>query len=671
MQERKKLYDPSADEAFQKPFIDRDEWLEREGYRCRYVHGGFEGTELRFAFFFPEADAYRGRFFHYLSPVQGDENAALSMHGMEDRIGFAVTHGAYYVESNMGVASFASMRDTTIIYRASAAAAEFSRKTAREMYGGGRPYGYVYGGSGGSYKTFACIENTAVWDGAVPYVTGTPVSIPNSFTMRARAKRVLRRVLPLIADHTEPGGIEKEELYSKMTDEEAAVLEEATRFGFPMRDWFMYSILDDGSLPIFVQMLRAADPEYYTDFWTKEGYFGADPNNSVNRDRIRFEARIVEMNIPGVEERKDACPTGADDAWKRGRVSLEGKAWLRLDRSFPSDAYVQGTYVTLISGESRGYSVVLKEGRGDIAVIEPFFGACDFAEKFANVKPGDGVLVDNSDYIALQSLHIHQTPKSGYPSWNVYRNADGTPKYPQRPLDFGLRFARGGCGSVQSGDFGNAKVIVVAALMDESALPWMADWYRRLVQEVRGDDAPHYRLWYVDRAFHGDQERTPDDLHLVSYLGVLHSALLSVSDWVERGIAPNETTVYSVEEGIVTAPDDARLRKGVQPTVSLLAGGEKCAVCRCGEEVEFAARIVLPERGGRLTAVEWSFDGRSDYPEKGTFLSDGETAEAYARHRFEQAGTYFVAVRCISQLRGEDDRFTRIFALDRVRVTVK
>ncbi len=160
-------------------------------------------------------------------------------------------------------------------------------------------------------------------------------------------------------------------------------------------------------------------------------------------------------------------------------------------------------------------------------------------------------------------------------------------------------------------------------------------------------------------------------MHLVAYLGVLQSALLAVSDWVERGIVPNDTTVYSVNEGVISVPNSAKERKGVQPTVNLLANGEKCAVCKAGESVSFTAEIELPERGGKVTGVEWSFEGENDYPEKGTFSVSGDTVAASARHSFEKAGTYFVVVRCISQLRGVNDLYTRIFNIDRVRVIVE
>ena len=65
------------------------------------------------------------------------------------------------------------------------------------MYGGHRPYGYVYGGSGGAFKTMSCFENRIdVWDGAVPFVHGSPISMQNLFTVQAHAIRILRANSP-------------------------------------------------------------------------------------------------------------------------------------------------------------------------------------------------------------------------------------------------------------------------------------------------------------------------------------------------------------------------------------------------------------------------------------------------------------------------------------------
>ncbi|MDR2751751.1 MAG: hypothetical protein LBC41_13920 [Clostridiales bacterium] len=177
------LYDAKTDPAFGKPYIDVDEW--REGMvHFRYVHGGFEGTDARFSFFFPRKEDYKNRFFHFMAPAQGSEDASLRERGEDSKIAFAITHGAYFVETNMGAAPFAGpLPDPSIIYRASAASAEYSREVAARLYGPHRPYGYIYGGSGGAFKTMSCVENASAWDGSVPFVSGTPISIPNCFTV--------------------------------------------------------------------------------------------------------------------------------------------------------------------------------------------------------------------------------------------------------------------------------------------------------------------------------------------------------------------------------------------------------------------------------------------------------------------------------------------------------
>lgn len=86
----------------------------------------------------------QGRFFHYVTAVPDNENL---------------------VETNGGgtnqTAGPASGADPTIAaYRANAAAAQFSRVIALKLYGGKRPYGYLYGGSGGGYRTLGSMENT-------------------------------------------------------------------------------------------------------------------------------------------------------------------------------------------------------------------------------------------------------------------------------------------------------------------------------------------------------------------------------------------------------------------------------------------------------------------------------------------------------------------------------
>ena len=196
------------DPDYTTPYVDADEWRD-EPVRHRYVHGGFEGTDLRFSCYFPPEERYAGRFFQPILAVSGTEHAFGSsmLQGMGGSIAFAVDSGAYMVESNLGSLTPYPGDDGTVTgYRASAAAAEYSRILAAEMYGEHRPYGYCYGGSGGGYKTMSCMENTDVWDGGVPFIIGSPMSLPNVFSVQAHAMRILWEKFPQIVDAVDPGG---------------------------------------------------------------------------------------------------------------------------------------------------------------------------------------------------------------------------------------------------------------------------------------------------------------------------------------------------------------------------------------------------------------------------------------------------------------------------------
>ena len=105
------------------------------------------------------------------------------------------------------------------------------------MYGHHRPYGYVYGGSGGAFRTIGCVETQpGVWDGSIPFVHGSPAAIPNVFTVQAHAMRILWGKFPQIVDAIEPGG--SGDMSAGLNPEEQDALLEVTRMGLPPRAWF-------------------------------------------------------------------------------------------------------------------------------------------------------------------------------------------------------------------------------------------------------------------------------------------------------------------------------------------------------------------------------------------------------------------------------------------------
>ncbi|MGC6176861.1 hypothetical protein [Lacrimispora sp. 38-1] len=679
MDNTKKIYFAKEDPQFQEPYIDTEEIRERNlpgdnVIPYLYIHGGFHGTNVKFIFCFPQKEQYQGRFFQFLSPFPGpdEEIASLEKVAEDDKIAFAITHGAYFVETNMGSgAAFETIPDSTIVYRASAAAAEYSRVKAKELYGEHRVYGYIYGGSGGGYKTISCIENTKAWDGGVPYIIGSPVAIPNCHTTKVHGLRVLRHVLPRIVDALEPGG--SGDMYEGLNKEEAAVLKEVTAMGMPPRSWFWHKNMDDGALPVLAPSVVMNDPGYFVDFWKEKGYMGTEENGSAVNDRIQFRSRVKRVYIP--EEKKESTVSagnGADDAFKK-MLNDGGKCYLELDK-IPTgkDLYLCGVNIIFEDGEAKDQRLLLGSIVDNKVTIGMCFGVESIPEVLGKVKAGDQVMLDNSDYIAIQTYHRHQVPDREYTVWDQYRDKSGNPVLPQRQNILSQSIALSGAGSIQDGDI-QGKAIVVASVMDESAFPWQPDWYRRKVTEEKRENVDdQFRLWYVDNSLHDDQEKTVDELHVTSYMGLLRQALLDLSDWVEKGIEPSDNTAYTVEDGQVILPLTARERRGIQQVVTLTANSGVCARVKTGEEVYFEAKVQFPPKSGKVTAVEWSFEGEQDFPVKSIFEEKEDYTVAEQKHIYQKPGTYFAVVRVKANRHGDSsDIFTQVKNICRARVIVE
>ena len=661
----------TRDPLYDHPYVDIDEWRDKP-VRCRYIHGGFKDTDCRFSFYFPPPERYEGRFFQPLMAVPGIETAALvpAMQGMmiPNTLSSAIESGAYLVESNQGRTVMFHGDDPTIpMYRASAAAARYSRVLAAEMYGAHRPYGYVYGGSGGAYKTMACFENAlGVWDGAVPFVQGTPLDGPNVFTVQAHAMRILYDKFPAIVDALEPGG--SGDMFAGLNIEEREALAEITRMGFPPRAWFNYERIARGYTGVFSMFfdnMVKFDPEYFEDFWKVPGYLGANPTESLLRARIQHETAISKVVMA-----KEAAALGLQVSMpaRLADSEVEMPAAIQIERMPEGD--LTGATLTLKSGEAAGHVFYISGAMGDMLTIG--FGEEHF-KVMPGIKAGDEVLIDNSVYLAAQTYHRHRTPSPDYYVWDQFKVA-GKPIYPQRSA------RSGGTGPVYTGRFAG-KMIVVQTLMDEAAFPWNADAYRTIVQKALGsrfDD--NYRLYFVDHAMHTGPWVAPGDprpvitTRIINYMGVLQQALRDLSDWVEKGLVPPESTTYEVVDGQVMVPPTAAERKGIQPVVDLKANGGERAEVVVGETVEFVGTIEVPAGAGTVVGAEWDFEGAGDYPlrEKFDFTKNIYTCMTVkATHTFSEPGTFLPVLRATSQQQGDfKTRFTRIQNLGRVRVVV-
>lgn len=640
-----RVTDESVDPDFDKPFIDTEE--ERlEPVPHRYVSGGFTGTEARFSFYFPPQAQYRGRFFHNTYPMAVTSDIGpfpIQFDVAVGDLGFTIDSGAYYVQTNNGGVFRAEGFDPAIAaYRVNAAAAKFSRQVAARIYGEHRPWGYLFGGSGGAYQTMGAAENTSgVWDGFVPFVPGCNHAIPSMFTARMHALRVLRRRdrLPAIADAVELGG--SGDPYAELNEEEAAALREVTLMGFPPRGWYLHATMGSGYFANISGMIPAMDPGYVEDFWSKPGYIGSDPDAAIRQDRYALDASVASASGgPPFTYVLDAAP----------------------------DHDCANAHLVVLSGASAGASLPIESTNG--ATVRLIMTADPRAA--AAVAPGDKVRVDNSWALALETYHRHQVPPTtDYVGWNQFRGADGKPAYPQRPVQVGPMGTANSAGSVLSGRI-NGKVLLLACLMDIDSYPWQADWYRGQIRQALGPEADeHCAIWFVDHAHHENPLTPLQAAHVTSFSGALQQALRDLARWVEQGVRPPDTA-YQIEDAQVVVPAGAAARGGVQPVVDLAVNGGMRAEVKVGEPVRFTAAVEVPPGMGRLVSAEWDFIGAGDYPVAAEIGEPQPSVTIAAEHAYDRPGTYFAVLRGASQRDGDAATpYGRIQNLGRVRVVVR
>jgi hypothetical protein len=662
----------TADSLFRQPYIDVDEWRDKP-VRHRYVHGGFKGTEARFAFYFPPKEEYQGRFFQHVTPAPAGEtldanNAVVGSGELLRHMLFSLGSGAYFVLTNEGGPAAIAGDQTIVGYRVNAAAAEYSRIIAEQMYGANRPYGYAFGGSGGCFKTLSGFENTTAWEGAVPFVCGSPMAIPNVFTVRILAMRILKNKFASVVDATEPGG--SGNIYQNLNDEEQDALREVTKMGFPPAAWFNYKTIGEGAFPVLFPLVKLMDPGYFKDFWTVPGYEGMNAKPSLTRARVQHPTTVVKVVSPGNSESQksfggvDAAKDAINDSLMIG-IQME---------SVPSQD-LEGAFVVVKTGASTGKELPVGKVNGNtVFVARNPFGADNSGDVKA-LKPGDQVVLDNSDFLAMQYYHRHQVPGPDYYVWDQFRGPDGKPLEPQRPMLIGPLVT--GAGSVQSGKF-KGKMIIVESMMDQDALPWQADWYRSKVKEALGDRIDDsFRLWYVDHALHADGARQGDTTHTVSYIPDLYQALQDLSAWVEKGVPPPPSTNYKMKDGQVEVPATAAERKGIQPVVIVKANGGARAAVHTGTPVTFTAVIEVPPNTGKAVSAAWDFEGDgtfSSIQEIGKSNSDQSRSQVTVKitHVFSKPGTYFPVLLATSQRDGDaSSSLTSIPNFGKVRVVVK
>ena len=632
-----------VDPEFDRPVIDSREDLKSPVLTHR-VSGHFEGTDVKFSFFFPPKAQWKGRFFHKVYPL-GDGS-------VPDRvIKFGADSGAYTVDTVSPSG-----------YRANAAAAKFSKMVAGEYYGlpASQIHGYIYGGSGGSYLTIAAAENSSgVWEGAVPFVIGVPTSIPTNFFVRAFARLVLEDKASHIADAMRPGG--SGDPFAALDATQASVLAEVTAMGVPLRGWDNYAYIlglnDPQGLLGFASSVKGIDPGYADDFWSKPGYLGTAQSTLGTLVRRAKIERVV--SVQRIDRDSAGKPLSLHVA---GLSHLKNSSWL--------DFTLEGA-----EGGNRKLLGSLDAERGVITL-----SAQNQVDMLNTLTTGTKIRVDNRWAIALTSYHRHQVPVSGgFAVWDQFRNADGSPRYPQRPQEVGSIISAGVSGGGSFTGKINSKMIIIANALDVDAYPWDANWYGQRLKAGEGNqyDAK-VRIWLNDNADHLDGSVVASGaadnqfVRLVDYNGILEQAVRDVSAWVENGTAPPRSTQYGLNNGQVSLPADASARQGIQPVVKLTSRSGERIIAKVGEPVTLLGDITVPPSAGKIVKTEWSQTGNDDFLDAPLPHQPSETLAIHKTLTYSEPGTYYPVLRATVQREGDATaEFTRVGNLARVRVVVE
>jgi hypothetical protein len=634
----------SVDPQFNQPFVEVNEQRSTP-VPHRYVNGGFKGTNARFSFYFPPQERYERRFFHNTYPMAISSDIGpfpIEFEVATGDLGFTIDSGAYYVQTNNGGVFRAAGIDPAIAaYRVNAAAAKYSRVVAVKLFGEHRPFGYLFGGSGGAYQTMGAAENTSgVWDGFVPFVPGCNHAIPSMFTVRMHALRTLRRRnrFPSIVDAINPGG--SGDPYAELDEEERAALKEVSLMGYPLRGWYGHETLDSGYFANISGMIPAMDPTYVEDFWARSGYLGSDPKAAIRSERFQFDSTV--------------------------RSASGGPPWMIELEGTPERSGADA-HLVVLSGAAAGASLPIARTQG----VQVYLIATADSEAAGRIRASDRVRIDNAWALALETYHRHQVPPTtDYSGWNQFRDANGKPIYPQRDVLIGPTGTANAAGSILNGNV-HGKVLLLAALMDIDAYPWQADWYRTKIKEALG---PRFEkncaLWYIDHAHHENPQTPLARANVVSYGGALQQALRDLAHWVEKGVKPAETR-YRIEDTQVIVPRGAKERGGVQPVVDLQVNAAVRADVAVGTPVTFTATIEVPSGAGKVVKAEWDFEGAGDYTVSAKLDSPAEFARLTATHTYSKRGAYFPVLRATAHRSGDvSTPYARVQNIGRVRVVV-
>jgi hypothetical protein len=448
---------------------------------------------------------------------------------------------------------------------------------------------------------------------------------------------------------------EKTLLYDGLNEEERSVLNELLDAGYPLNElnsmMFLKPIV--GTDEIFY-----LDPTYEDDFWSKPGYAGSNPPSYLTAAKIDGFAPITAVNrdaagavvsvqldpaaIPAVPN-ASASPISTNG--QRFYVYTNGGRTRVVDPRQRSDAY------GALSGTIDRETGLLKLSGNNSPVL------------LHALAKGGQIRVTNR-FILASYFYPRYTIVPGYYQYDQYRNADGTPKYPQRAYNVAdISTMLSGAGVLSLGNI-KTKVMLFQNMSDFLAFPsWVAGYANNIEQTLGKAKADQMlRVYYQERGGH-------TNAGIVG--GVFNQALIDMMAWAEKGVAPKPSSRWSFElpNTQVILSRDAVTRKGLQPLVEVTVNGSDHAAVNVDQPVKLVAKLEMPPMTGQIVQYNWTYGTATDE----TILSKPmQRVDITRTVSFTAPGDYIIRLAVNGQRRGLVDPADQTLAQNfkEVRVVV-
>jgi hypothetical protein len=663
----------TTDDFFGAPFIDVDD--ERyEPIPHRYVHGGFEGTDTRFAIWFPPPEQWGGRMYQPLEGANaGHEDVFASPLGA-DIGGLVMTLtrlGGYMIESNMGhigdVMDAKAGPDPTLYgWRAAAESGRLSKFVAQQVLGSGPSYSYVWGGSGGARRSPLCLAYAPdVWDGALPFMGDARDGdygdfrrlrdLSPNFACMFNVQRLLGDKIHEVVDAVTPGG--SGDPFAGLSTHQREELANLYRLGYPRGDEAIIA-QPTGTIWLWTSMadrIQREHPEYWEAFWTKPGHVGFDQRSLVEADLMDVRATVVRPLLAKdfIEDPQFSDPDFDQIRRMSSLFAAMHNMWdipMAIEVDTKLDGYLQGTAVRVNSGQAEGRQLYATKGVGNVLLCDGEGEASNL--RFTGVLAGDEVHIDNRAFLAYCYSYRHHL--LGFAEHDFLR-IDGQPIFAQYEQPDRSPFM----GTVHTGRF-DGKMLWVHHTHDASLWPPQGIGMKNNVERERGTDGAkeHFCLRWTENAEHVPFQMVMSagsrnaSTWLINYQPAIEQSLVDLAAWVEQGIRPSETN-FAYADGKVTLPARAAERSGIQPVVHVEADGALRAEAKVGGEVTLQVHAEVAAGAGTIIGVRWDFDGSGTYPFAHDVDGTASEVTLSTTHSWDRPGTYFATALVESHREGD------------------